>query len=126
MQEQTQAPHSATRRTLEPEKVDLKFLFDHVRNYGIAGSILAVAVLVSARGTQYATILPARAVISLFGFLGITLMMLNFIQGVYALKAVLRMERHGRWLALFWLLLLISAVEFTLEVMKQTNWSTWT
>lgn len=116
---------AAKRWLWEPDKVDLKFLFDHMRNYGIAGSVIAMAVLVSVRKTGYETILPPYVVSALFATIGLILMALNLLQGIFALRQTLRAGGRQRWLAVFWVVLLIAAVEFTLEAMMQANWMAW-
>lgn len=125
MNEQVQSHRSSTKSIWEPEKVDLKFLFDHMRNYGIAGSVLAMSILVSARGTEYVTVLPAHVVSGLFGAIGLLLMGLNLLQGIYVLKLALGAGGKRRWLALFWTALLVAAIEFTLEAMMRANWAAW-
>ncbi|KAF7962798.1 hypothetical protein AWV80_17525 [Cupriavidus sp. UYMU48A] len=66
---------------LAPEKFDVKFIFDHVRNYGIAGGVLLAGKTVAAHGPAFATFLPAGLVGGIIQLVGASLMTLNFAHG---------------------------------------------
>ncbi len=79
--------------------VDLKFIFDHFRNYAIAGAILFAAVrLAGGAPTVFMTPYFGKSVGVLFFLLSIALFTLNFIQGANAFFSVAG-KPQNRWKA---------------------------
>lgn len=91
--------HSRIEKFLEAEKVDLKWLFDHFRNYGIAGALMYAA--------QHVLNKPSVSVIPHFNkfaatsffFISIGLFIFNFVNGINAYK------KHFGELPRFWVYL---------------------
>jgi len=85
---------------LAVDKVDLKWVFDHFRNYGIAGAILYAAKH-AAVSPEVSPIpyLPAFTAVAFF-LLSIALFALNFMQGMNALQAF-----NGKFLGKWFFLL---------------------
>jgi hypothetical protein len=73
--------------SVKKSEVNLKFLFDHIRNYLICGTILASGLYVIRNGTvlipfEWAKWIEGGLLIAIF----ILLMALNLAQGSYAAK----------------------------------------
>ena len=71
------------------EQVDIKFLFDHLRNYGICAAIFYAGNHIAANGAQIshsAYIASAAAII--FQLLAFVLFNLNFTHGLFAVRAL--------------------------------------
>jgi|JI6StandDraft_1071083.scaffolds.fasta_scaffold84405_3 hypothetical protein len=85
---------------LEPKDVNLKFVFDHLRNYGIAAGMAWAGVGIFSKVGGVAGFLDKTldliAAGSLLG-LGVILFFLNFAHGVAAAAKLQKFEYVGKW-----------------------------
>lgn len=89
------ATHSRLMRFLDVERVDVKWLFDHFRNYGIAGALMLAS--------QHVANKPSASVIPhfndfaalAFALMSAALFIVNFIQGALRLKSSLAGKACG-------------------------------
>jgi hypothetical protein len=71
------------------EQIDIKFLFDHLRNYGICAAIFYAGNHIATHGAQIshsAFIASAAAII--FQLLAFVLFNFNFTHGMFAVRAL--------------------------------------
>lgn len=71
------------------EQIDIKFIFDHLRNYGICAAIFYAGNYITTNGAQIshsAHIASAAAII--FQALAFILFSLNFTHGLFAIRAL--------------------------------------
>lgn len=71
---------------INEKDLNLKFIFDHIRNYGIAASVVAIGLFLIKHGTSY-TVFPKSGII--FGIalitFGFILLILNLMQPIWAM-----------------------------------------
>ncbi|MDC4794092.1 hypothetical protein NQ839_18020, partial [Acinetobacter baumannii] len=65
MTDNDQKPQKTSERLLrhileyDPKKVDLKFIFDHVRNYGIAATVMLLGIYLAKHPETSITFIPS-------------------------------------------------------------------
>ena len=107
------ATHSRLMRFLEVGHVDVKWLFDHFRNYGIAGALMFASHHVAEKPSS--SVIPHFndfAAIA-FALMSAALFIINFIQGGLAFKK--QFGRQSLWtyaiLAIVWFMLMQALME---------------
>jgi hypothetical protein len=71
------------------EQIDIKFIFDHLRNYGICAAIFYAGNHIATNGAQIShSPLIASAAAIIFQFLAFVLFNLNFTHGLFAIRAL--------------------------------------
>ena len=93
MSDNSRKPQKTSERFLrhilevDPQKVDLKFIFDHVRNYGIAATVMLVGIYLGKHPETSMSFIPSFDIFwAIFLIcLGFLLNILNFVQAVLIL-----------------------------------------
>ncbi|ENV51422.1 MULTISPECIES: hypothetical protein [Acinetobacter] len=65
---------------VDPSKIDLKFIFDHVRNYGIAATVMIAGFYLAKHPQESMTLLPSFDI-----FWAIFLMILGLVLSIFNL-----------------------------------------
>lgn len=80
------------------EQIDIKFLFDHMRNYGICAAIFYAGNHIGTSGAQIShSIYIASAAAILFQALAFILFSLNFTHGLFVIR-VLSDKPINQWI----------------------------
>ena len=102
---------------IDPKDVNIKFIFDHIRNYGICGAMLYVSVKVLANpnktdvGTVMLDMLAGAVLFALPWFL----FALNFVHGIAAFFSLRESKEVNKYLYLFFCFLLgLAAIKLML------------
>ncbi|MDV7445821.1 hypothetical protein R4534_00590 [Acinetobacter baumannii] len=93
MTDNDQKPQKTSERLLrhileyDPKKVDLKFIFDHVRNYGIAATVMLLGIYLAKHPETSITFIPSFDILwaVLLICIGFLLNILNLVQAILIL-----------------------------------------
>lgn len=93
MSDNNEKPQKTSERFLrhilevDPQKVDLKFIFDHVRNYGIAATVILVGIYLAKHPENSMTLIPSFDIFwaILLICIGFLLNTLNLVQAILIL-----------------------------------------
>jgi hypothetical protein len=93
MTDNDQKPQKTSERLLrhileyDPKKVDLKFIFDHVRNYGIAATVMLLGIYLAKHPETSITLIPSFDIFwaILLICIGFLLNILNLVQAILIL-----------------------------------------
>lgn len=93
MTDNDQKPQKTSERLLrhileyDPKKVDLKFIFDHVRNYGIAATVMLLGIYLAKNPETSITLIPSFDILwaVLLICIGFLLNILNLVQAILIL-----------------------------------------
>ncbi|WP_335975503.1 hypothetical protein [Acinetobacter calcoaceticus] len=93
MTDNDQKPQKTSERFLrhilayDPQKVDLKFIFDHVRNYGIAATVMLLGIYLAKHPETSITLIPSFDILwaILLICIGFLLNILNLVQAILIL-----------------------------------------
>jgi len=93
MTDNDQKPQKTSERLLrhileyDPKKVDLKFIFDHVRNYGIAATVMLLGIYLAKHPETSITLIPSFDILwaILLICIGFLLNILNLVQAILIL-----------------------------------------
>ncbi|WP_426453930.1 hypothetical protein ACPF64_13725 [Acinetobacter sp. KB005] len=93
MTDNDQKPQKTSERLLrhileyDPQKVDLKFIFDHVRNYGIAATVMLLGIYLAKHPETSITLIPSFDILwaILLICIGFLLNILNLVQAILIL-----------------------------------------
>ncbi|MCU4441534.1 MULTISPECIES: hypothetical protein [Acinetobacter] len=93
MTDNDQKPQKTSERLLrhileyDPKKVDLKFIFDHVRNYGIAATVMLLGIYLAKHPETSITLIPSFDILwaVLLICIGFLLNILNLVQAILIL-----------------------------------------
>ncbi|MEJ7882923.1 hypothetical protein WKH38_12670 [Acinetobacter baumannii] len=80
---------------VDPNKIDLKFIFDHVRNYGIAATVMIAGFYLAKHPQESITLLPSFDIFwAIFLIiLGLILSIFNLIQAIWIMTK-LKLSRN--------------------------------
>lgn len=102
---------------MKPEDVTLKFIFDNIRNYGIAATLIVAGVYLYQHGAQVNNFPGAGIVFGiLFGVAGFGLHVLNLGQAIYAL---VKLKMHVVRYFIFSLAMFLGTSELLLVLIKK-------
>ncbi|MBK4735906.1 hypothetical protein [Noviherbaspirillum pedocola] len=102
---------------LQVREVDMKFLFDHIRNYGIAGTLMYASHHVNTRPSM--SFIPhfGEFAAAAFAVISIFLFIINFLHGGVAYR--MRFGRPRLWiyavLSVVWFLLMAELMELRVD-----------
>lgn len=103
---------------VDPQKIDLKFIFDHIRNYGIAATVMIAGAFLARHPEASTGLIPSFDPFwSIFLiFIGFLLNILNLVQAIWILT---KLKLHILVYVVFSILLFMATSTLFVTYIKQ-------